>query len=237
MELARRSQRTSQPRKQTVHTSGCVAHSIRALYPLPYLRRPLATSSVNSRSWSSLRNLGCSSPLISLTPDHRAALWETGLLRRLAGAQRALPLPVEQDMAELPSMSGYETMLGEYASMGIHPRPRLMAYLRDRLPASMTRAEDLEGLPDDAPVQVCGLVVRRQHPAANAVFLTLEDETGHSPVVIWPAVFEKFRFEIRAPVLMVWGRASRRQGVMNIAAARVRGIKQPRVLPPSRSRM
>ena len=70
--------------------------------------------------------------------SRRAALWETGLLRRPAGAQRALPLPVEQDMAELPSMSGYETMLGEYASIGIHPRPRLMACLRDRLPASMT---------------------------------------------------------------------------------------------------
>ena len=90
-------------------------------------------------------------------------------------------------------------------------------------------------MPDDEPVQGCGLVVRRQHPAANAIFGTLEDETGHSPVVLWPAVFEKFRFEIRAPVLMVWGRASRRQGVMNIVAARVRRIKQPRVLPPSRS--
>ncbi len=138
-------------------------------------------------------------------------------------------------MAELSSMSGYETMLGEYAVIEIHPRSHLMAYLRDRLPASMTRAEDLEDLTDDAPVQVCGLVVRRRHPAANAIFLTLEDETGHSPVVLWPAVFEKFRFEIRAPVLMVWGRASRRKGVMNIVAARVRCIKQLCVLPRPRS--
>ena len=45
--------------------------------------------------------------------------------------------------------------------MGIHPRSRLMACLRDGLPASMTRAEDFEGMPDDAPVQVCGLVVRQ----------------------------------------------------------------------------
>ena len=46
---------------------------------------------------------------------------------------------------------------------------------------------------------------------------------------------EKYRHEIRAPVLMVWGRASRRQGVMNVIANRVRGIEQLRVLPPSRS--
>ena len=66
-------------------------------------------------------------------------------------------------------------------------------------------------------------------------FLTLEDETGHSPVVLWPAVFKQFRFEIRPPVLMVWGRVSHLQGVMNVVANRVRGIKQLRVLPPSRS--
>ena len=138
-------------------------------------------------------------------------------------------------MAELSSMSGYETMLGESASMGIHPCSHLMAYLRDRLSASPTHAKDLNDLLDDAPAQVCGLVVRRQHPAGNPIFLTLEDETGHSPVVLWPAALEKYRHEIRAPVLMVWGRASGRQGVMNIVAARVQGIKQFRVLPPSRS--
>ena len=70
-------------------------------------------------------------------------------------------------------------------------------------------------------------MIRRQHPAVNAIFLTREDETRHSPVVLWPAVFEKYRYEIRAPVLMVWGRASRRQRVMNIVAARVQGIEQP----------
>ena len=171
----------------------------------------------------------------SMTSDRRAALWETGLLHRPAGVQRALPLPVEADLADLPEMSGYETMLSEYAVMEIHPRSHLMAYLRDRLPSHLTRAEDLEGLEDDSPVVVCGLVVRRQHPAANAIFLTLEDETGHSPVVLWPAVFEKFRFEIRAPVLMVHGRVSRRQGVMNVVANRVRGIRLPHALPPSRS--
>ena len=86
-----------------------------------------------------------------------------------------------------------------------------------------------------ARLAVCGLVIRRQHPAANAIFLTLEDDSRHSPVVPRFSAFEKCRYDIHAPVLMVWGRASRRQGVMNIVAARVDGIKQPRALPPSRS--
>ncbi len=132
-------------------------------------------------------------------------------------------------------MSGYETMLGEYVVMAIHLRSHLMAYLRDRLPSHLIRAEDLDRLDEDSPGVVCGLAVRRQHPAANPIFLTLEDETGRSPIVLWPAVFEKFRFEIRAQALMAHGRASRRQDVMNVVANRVRGIEQPRVLPPSRS--
>ena len=96
-----------------------------------------------------------------LAYDRRAALWETGLLRRPARVQRAQPLPVEQDMAELPDMTACETMFGEYADMAIHPRSHLMAYLRDGLPTYLTRAEDLEGLPDAARVAVCGLVIRR----------------------------------------------------------------------------
>ena len=174
------------------------------------------------------------SPVYRRPASRRAALWETGLLRRPAGAQRALTLSVEQDMAELPSMRGYETMLGEYASMGIHPRSHLIAYLRDRLPSYLIRTEDLGGLPNDARGSLLSgdssPASRRQHHLPNPL---RRDRTLSSS--LWPAVFEKYRHGIRAPVLMVWGRASGRQGVMNIVAARVRGIKQLRVLPPSRS--
>ena len=121
----------------------------------------------------------------SLSVSSRRAVGD-GPAASSRGAQRALPLPVEADLAALPDMSGYETMLGEYAVMEIHPRSHLMAYLRDRLPSHLTRAEDIEGLEDDYPVVVCGLVVRRQHSAANAIFLRLEDDTGHSPVVYGP---------------------------------------------------
>ena len=119
--------------------------------------------------------------------------------------------------------------------MTAFPFSYLLPFSRDIPPSYLPRAEDLDGLDEDSPVVVCGLAVRRQHPTANAIFLTLKDETGHSPVVLWPAVFEKYRHEIRAPILMVRGRASRRQGVMNVVVARVRCIKQPRVPSPSRS--
>ncbi len=43
-------------------------------------------------------------------------------------------------------------------------------------------SHDLNGLDDDSPEVVYGLVVRYQHPSTNAVFLTFANETGHTPV-------------------------------------------------------
>ena len=68
------------------------------------------------------------------TPDRRTALWEVGLRYRPGGAQLALPLPVEQDMAELPPQDQWEVMLEEYRTLGLHPKGHLMAMLRPHLP-------------------------------------------------------------------------------------------------------
>src|SRR3954463_2837615 len=44
-------------------------------------------------------------------------------------------------------------------------------------------------------VSVAGAVIIRQRPmtAKNVVFITLEDETGHSNFVVMPDTFERFR--------------------------------------------
>ena len=171
----------------------------------------------------------------SMVPDRRSALWEAGLLYRPIGDQKALPLPVEHDMARLPAMTGWETMLGEYRTMGVHPDSHLMAYMREHLPKEVTTSQDVPGLPDGAEVTVAGLVIRRQHPRTNAVFITLEDEFGHIPLVVWPQVFDRYRFEIREPVLKVRGLVSRREGTLNVAARHIIGIPLDHSLPPSKN--
>ena len=154
----------------------------------------------------------------------RDTRWEIGLRYRQTGAQLALPLPVEQDMAALPEPTAWETMEGEYRTMGIHPRSHLMAYLRDRLP-DVTMSAELWGLADGAEVRVAGLVVRRQHPQAAAYFLTLEDELGHTPVVVWPAIYKRYRHVIREPVLLITGTVSHREGTMNVVVRHVEPIE------------
>jgi len=182
-----------------------------------------------------LENLVSAGAFDSLVPDRRRALWEVGLRYRPSGYQQALPLPVEQDMAELPPQTQWEVMLDEYRTMGIHPRGHLMALLRPHLDRDILSSQDILDLPDGAVVTVAGLVIRRQRPLAKAVFITLEDEFGHVPLVVWPQVFKQYRLVIREPVLIVRGEISRREGTMNIVARHIEGAQGPRHLPKAKN--
>ena len=161
----------------------------------------------------------------SLTPARRQAMWEAGLLYRPAGAQLALPLPVDQDMADLPSITPWESMAGEYQTMGVYPGGHLMAHVRPHLPKEVIPSHDVPDLEDGKNVTVAGLVIRRQRPLAKAVFITLEDEFGHVPMIVWPAVYERYRLVLREPVLLARGVVSRRDGTMNIVLTHAESLE------------
>jgi len=171
----------------------------------------------------------------SMVSDRRSALWEVGLLYRPTRAQQALPLPVDQDMVELPGLSEWEMMLGEYRVMGLYPNGHFMAHLRPHLDSDVLTSKAISELQNGAEVTAAGLVIRRQHPGANAVFVTLEDEFGHTPLVVWSKTFQRYRLVIREPVLKVWGTVSRRQGTMNVVVHHVEAIQTPHTLPPSKN--
>ncbi len=171
----------------------------------------------------------------SLAPDRRSALWEVGLLYRPGGVQQALSLPVEQDMATLPLLSDWGMMLEEYRTMGLHPNGHLMAHIRSRLETGVSPSDAACGLDDGVEVTVAGLVIRRQHPGANAIFITLEDEFGHVPLVVWPDTFKRYRLVLREPVLKVRGVVSRRQGTMNVVAQHIESIHTSYALPKAKN--
>ena len=168
-----------------------------------------------------------------LIVDRRSASWEAGLRYRPANVQ--IPLPVEQDLVDLPRLSDWEEMLGEYRTMGLYPRGHLMTKLRPTLDPNIIRSDEVRHLPDGTEVTVAGLVIRRQHPATNAVFLTLEDEFGHIPIVVWPGVFERMRLILREPVLKARGTISWREGTMNIVLSHAEGIPVKERLPASKN--
>ena len=96
-----------------------------------------------------------------------------------------LGLPVDQDM-RLGPQTEWEVMAGEYATSGLYPDGHLMEKLRSSLGQGVLPADEVEHLDDGVEVSVAGLVIRRRRPLAKAVLMTLEDDTGHAPVVVWP---------------------------------------------------
>jgi error-prone DNA polymerase len=182
-----------------------------------------------------LDNLAAAGAFDAFTPDRRAAVWEVGLRYRPVGIQQVLPLPVEQDSADLPALTPWENMMAEYRVMGLHPKGHFMAHLRPLMDPGILSSDQLADVEDGKEVSVAGLVIRRQHPNSNAVFITLEDEFGHTPLVVWPQVFKRFRLAIKEPVLKVEGFVSRRDGSMNVVATRIEGIKTVYDLPKSKN--
>ncbi len=172
----------------------------------------------------------------SLVSDRRAALWEVGLRYRPSAQQQPMELPVEQDfLAQLPLLSDWEAMAGEYRTLGLYPAGHMMQKLRPSLGPGVTPSNEVSNLEDGAEVTVAGLVIRRQRPLAKAVFITLEDEHGHAPIVVWPKTYERYRPVLREPVIKVTGLVSRREGTMNIVLTHAEPIKAVRHTPPSHS--
>jgi DNA polymerase III alpha subunit len=98
------------------------------------------------------------------------------------------------------------------------PTPRPNTWPRP--PAALPAAR-LDEPSHGARVCVAGLVLVRQRPgtAKGVIFLTLEDETGVANVVVWAAIYERFRRAvISGRLLRVTGRLQRDAGVVHVVA-------------------
>ncbi len=143
--------------------------------------------------------------------------------------------PPPDPQPALPKQSAWELMGEEYRTLGLYPQGHLMAQARPHLSEKILSSQEAQSAPDGEMVTVAGLVIRRQRPLAKAVFVTLEDEFGHIPLIVWPAVFAKYRPVIREPLLVVTGEVSRREGTMNIVAKHVERMEALDYLPKAKS--
>lgn len=139
--------------------------------------------------------------------NRRNALW----LAAAAAPDRDLLRGTSRDDAvpALAQASEGAEIVTDYRAMGFtlgrHPLALLREHLRvDRLQT----AAELGSLRTGQIGRACGLVTVRQRPGtANGVlFMTLEDETGQTNVIVWPALLEKYRREVLgASLLAVYG--------------------------------
>ena len=159
----------------------------------------------------------------------RDALW---LVKAIRGQQ---PLPLFNDPIDgesisepdvvLPAMHLGEEVVEDYVSMRLTLRAHPMELLRPNI-AGLTPHDKLP----DAPlhrISVCGLVITRQRPgtASGVIFLTLEDETGVSNVVVWPKLYEKYRRAVMGGrLLRVTGFLQREGIVVHVIAQEVEDL-------------
>ena len=85
-------------------------------------------------------------------------------------------------------------------------------------------AGDLKYIAHDKRVRLAGLVTARQRPgsAKGVMFITLEDETAHANLIVWPNMFERFRREVQgATLLEVAGEVQKEGLVIHVVSRHV----------------
>jgi error-prone DNA polymerase len=165
----------------------------------------------------------------SLGLDRREALWA---VRRLPD-DAALPLFQAAQARELgqepalalPAMPLAEHIVADYQTVRLSLKGHPMQLLRPRFRREgVLSCAETEARPDAAFARTAGVVLVRQRPGnGKAIFVTLEDETGITNVVIWARLFERFRREVMgARLMLVEGRVQKSvEGVVHLMAQRI----------------
>ena len=131
----------------------------------------------------------------------------------------------EEADAELPAMPLPEEVVTDYQVTRLSLKGHPMQFLRSTFEREgVLSCAGAAKARNGSIVRVAGVVLIRQRPGkGNALFITLEDETGITNVLLWARDFERYRRAVMAARLMeVEGEVQRsKEGVMHLIARRV----------------
>jgi error-prone DNA polymerase len=177
-----------------------------------------------------LRNLALVGAFDSFGEPRRALLWRARDAHRTSPSfvRRALPLPTTTAPV-LPPLGEQERTALDYRITGIPTGPQIMSFYRDDLARrGVLRACDLESRRHGSYVLIAGAVVVKQHPetAKGHVFLSLEDETGISNIIIRPATYRRFKRVLDGDAaVVVGGTLQTVDGVISVTAQRLDALR------------
>jgi len=170
-----------------------------------------------------LSEIGALNPL-GKEMHRRSALWQVERAAR-PGGPLLDTIPEQLELSPLKQMTDEERLVADFHGAGLSTGPHPMSYCREALSKQQVkRASDLAGLPDGQYTRVAGCVIARQRPgtAKGFVFLSLEDETGISNIIVNPDLYEKYRKVINGEkFLRVEGVLQNQDNVISIKASRV----------------
>jgi error-prone DNA polymerase len=167
-----------------------------------------------------LKCLAAAAALAALSGHRRMAYWQvTGLETAPVLLRDA---PVHEATPDLPAPTEGESLVADYANLGLTLGRHPLALLRKHLARKrLATAAEIRAMPNGRFARAAGIVTGRQRPdtASGVVFVTLEDETGHVNVVVWRALSERQRCELLGSRLMaVHGVVEREGEVVHLVA-------------------
>ena len=177
---------------------------------------------------------------VGLNRHEMSALAAAGALKSLAGHRhkvRWTVAGVEEPTPLFSSFDRYEAspmlrkptegqdVVADYQSLGLtlgrHPMSLIRHHL-DRL--HYVSASCLKGLTTGKRINIAGLVITKQRPgtASGVTFITLEDETGCSNLIVWKKVADEQRdVLLNARLMGVQGELQKEGKVIHVIANRL----------------
>jgi error-prone DNA polymerase len=156
--------------------------------------------------------------------EHRRdAIWQIEQVSRPVGPllQQSEAAP-QSSHSPLLKMKTDERLVADYSGTGLTTGPHPMAYRRRELRGmGVSSALELRLQPDGRRVIAAGSVIARQRPgtAQGFIFLSMEDETGISNIIITPQLYERERLLVtRGRFLKVYGKLQNQDGVVHVKA-------------------
>jgi error-prone DNA polymerase len=166
--------------------------------------------------------------------SRRSALWQVARFSRPSGPLFPPETEEPEPASPLVEMTLPERLAADMVRTGLTVGPHPFSLQREALRArGVRRAVDLRGLRSGERVRVAGAVICRQRPgtAKGFVFLTLEDETGLSNVVVEPGLFRRHEATIvRSPALEVDG-VLQAEDALTVRAVDLRPVRSAPVAP------
>ncbi|RPD41478.1 error-prone DNA polymerase [Chitinophaga barathri] len=173
-------------------------------------------------SQSALEKLADADAFRSLGLDRRQALWEVAALhdRPVAMFAGQPSESAHETQVSLPFMTEAEHVIEDYAATTLSLKAHPVSFVREKLKLlHVLTTKEISEAKDGSLVKVAGLVLVRQRPgtASGVCFITIEDETSFSNLVVFESLFDKYRKEIvQSRLLMVEGKLQREGEVVHV---------------------
>jgi len=166
----------------------------------------------------------------------RDALWQVERVTRETGELYEGLLESDGN-SPLEQMTLTERVNADFRGTGLTIGKHPVAYHRAQLnKLKALRAIDIRKMRNGTFVRVAGWVIVRQRPgtAKGFMFLSLEDETGVSNIIVTPQLFEKYRSELVAhPFLLIEGALQNQDNVISVKASHIQPLKFAVAATPS----